>query len=64
MTKTNIMIADHLQFQAHHLFEQSSEFPEYKDCNEAAAKELEELETLFRNDDTDPQLLADGFHLA
>lgn len=59
MTKTNIMIADDLSFQAHHLFEQSSEFPEYKGRNDAAAKEIEELETLFRNDDTDPQLLAE-----
>lgn len=59
MTKINNAIADHLHFQAHHLVEQSSEFPEYKDRNEAAAKEVEELETLFRNDDTDPQLLAE-----
>jgi hypothetical protein len=59
MTKINTVVADHLSFQAHHLFEQSLESPEYKERNEAAAKELEELETLFRNDDVDPDLLAE-----
>jgi|GEM_PF-2155611 len=57
MTKITKEIADHLQFQAHHLYEQASEFPEYEARNEAAAKEVEELETLFRTDDLDEALV-------
>jgi hypothetical protein len=59
MTKITQEIANHLQFQAHHLHEQSSEFPEYEPRNDAASKELEELETLFRNDDLDEALVAE-----
>ncbi|RCS23571.1 hypothetical protein DUT91_09670 [Phyllobacterium salinisoli] len=53
----NLVIADNLGFQAHHLYEQASEFPEYAARNEAAAKEVENLEVLFRNDDTDEDVL-------
>ncbi|MDW9908529.1 hypothetical protein GOB14_10025 [Sinorhizobium meliloti] len=59
MTKVTKEIADHLHFQANHLYEQAAEFPEYKARNEAAAKEVEELETLFRNDDLDNALVTE-----
>lgn len=59
MTKITKEIADHLHFQANHLYDQASEFPEYKARNEAAAKEVEELETLFLNDDIDENLTND-----
>ncbi|MBA4776689.1 MAG: hypothetical protein H2044_13625 [Rhizobiales bacterium] len=59
MTKNAKHIAEDLMAQAHHLGEQSSDHPEYKARNDAAEKELNELATLFDNDDVDTDLLAE-----
>ncbi|QIX20228.1 hypothetical protein FOB41_03270 [Agrobacterium pusense] len=59
MTKNAKHIAEDLLAQAHHLGEQSSEFPEYQARNDSAEKEINELATLFDNDDVDADLLAE-----
>ncbi|MCZ7974100.1 hypothetical protein O9X80_06280 [Agrobacterium salinitolerans] len=59
MTKTAKNIAEDLLAQAHHLGEQSIDHPEYKARNDAAEKEINELATLFDNDDVDAELIAE-----
>lgn len=59
MTKNAKHIAEDLMAQAHHLGEVTSDHPEYKARNDAAEKELNELATLFENDDVDADLLAE-----
>lgn len=59
MTKNAKQIAEDLMAHAHHLGEQSSDHPEYKDRNDAAEKEINELAALFDNDDIDAELLAE-----
>ncbi|MEF2550024.1 hypothetical protein VQ042_01430 [Aurantimonas sp. A2-1-M11] len=53
----NLIVAEHLSFQAGHLYEQAREFPEYAERNEAAIEEVEQLEVLFRNADADQDVL-------
>ena len=59
MEKINFVVAEILEANAEWRREKAVEFPEDANRNNAAAEASDELATIFRNDDTDEDILAE-----
>lgn len=59
MEKINFVVAEVLETNAEWRREKAVEFPEDAERNNAAAEASDELATIFRNDDTEEDILAE-----